>query len=210
MRARGSRWAVEQNARWASLLGAAIRRWDGCQTNVGTDDDVVFQGIDSLFGVHSCVTIDLDTDDTIEFSTYTSGDASGLRLLGDRRECAPVAWRRHADLAALPVGHIDRVEVRLDAREVPPGTRGPSQGVVVEALLEIEGRSVLLVAAQVYAGRGAPEYGWGDEDVFVFTDPAEVDAVPWITPRRVDPLDVRADGTTLVVWPSIAVGPGAG
>lgn len=198
-------WAVTQNALWANLVGATITRWSGYQTNVGPDDEVVFLGVDGPFGVYHSVAIEFSTGEVTEFTTYQHDDVAGLLLDRGRRDVALAEGLRDADLAALPVGTIDRIEVRLDARLVPAGTRGPEQGEVVEALLVVGGRPVLLVAAEVYPGWHEPSYAWGDEDIFIFTDPAVVDDVPWMTPRRADPLDVLADGSTRVLWPYFAV-----
>ena len=89
-------------------------------------------------------------------------------------------WSRESNLRDLPVGPVERLEVHLDDRP-------RSELDVIEALITIGGRSVLVVAAEVYAEFSAeqsPAYRWADESLFVFAVPANADQIPWAGDRQ--------------------------
>jgi hypothetical protein len=93
---------------------------------------------------------------------------------------------READLSALPLGKVERLVARLDSWE-------RSDCDLIEVSLTIAGRTALIVAAEVMPGWTQLEYGWGEEDFFVFTDPAAADKVEWKSPRRYFAVEIDAD-----------------
>ncbi len=177
-------WVREQNELWRELAGSTITGWSGLDWNVGVEDEDAersFLDETDPFRQLCALRIHRDGGSPIGFGSYQNGHAFGLSLfVSDGSDMAGDQWSRESNLRDLPVGPVERLEVHLDDRP-------RSELDVIEALITIGGRSVLVVAAEVYAEFSAeqsPAYRWADESLFVFADPANADQIPWAGERQ--------------------------
>ncbi len=175
-------WVRNQNALWRELAGGTIIGWSGVDFSVGQDDDEpIFLGPSDVFRQLWSVRLQLVDGSSLAVATYQNDSEFGLKI--DRADdptsselMAINGLLRESDLSDLPVGPIERLEVRLD-------NRSWSDFDLIEVVITIGGRSVLIVAAEVYPVVDGTLYAWGDESLFVFADPAKVDQLTWMGSR---------------------------
>ena len=171
-------WARAQDALWRDLLGSEITRWVGTDYSIGSDDEPEFLDDSSPFRQLSQLHAELSHGTVLRLWNYQNDEVFGVGLQwGDGTLPYTDAWSREADLRALPVGIVERLELHVD-----DSIR--SEGDTIEVQLTIGGRELLVVAAEVVETRTGPTYAWGDESFFTFTDPAAAAEVEWISPRR--------------------------
>jgi hypothetical protein len=152
--------------------------------NVGGDDAEVFlDPRTSPFRQLSRLRVHLATGMTFDFQHIMDDQTVGLCLEMDgRRPLEPSNGTRLSDLSDLPTGAIERLELHVDARW---GERS-----IIEASFVIDGRPLLVVAAEVEPSwGGTSRLRWGDECLFVFVNPHEADLLPWDS-RAFSVLDV--------------------
>jgi len=171
-------WRRGQVASWRHLATAAIVRWVGIDENIGGDEEMVFLDASDQFRQLARLRVELESGASLEIRTYGNDDVWGLSL--DPRDRAPfglATWYRDSDLSDLPTGRIQHLELHFDARE-------GADGDLIEAELTVEGRRVLLVAAEVIPNWGGADICWAEECVFVFSDPDVADAINWRPSRH--------------------------
>jgi hypothetical protein len=171
-------WAAAQREAWNALVGSTITRWIGMDESVGSgDDDVVFLDRGSPFQVLWSLRAECVSGLVFDLTTRLDPDAVGelsLRL-SDGRPLPRSKWNREADLSHLPTGRVEAVEFHLDDYE----RDGWPWHALVEALIAVGGRELLVIAAEVMWDSEGPKNWWGEEDVYVFAEPAKADAVEW-------------------------------
>ena len=171
-------WVQAQNALWRELASSTVTRWIGLDTNIGLDDELIFADASSPYRVLAELRLERGGSPALDFAIYQNGHRFGLSLrTSEGQPQQRFDWYRDSDLSDLPVGLIENLEVHLDDRE--GNYRDP-----IEVKLTIGAREVLVVAAEVFPTWTEPRYGWGEEDFFVFTDPAAANEVDWSYPRR--------------------------
>ena len=183
-------WVRAQNSLWSELSGSHIARWVGTDFTVGDGDELVFLDRSSPFRQLEAVRLEREDGPSFDLGIYQNDDTFGLSIKhSDAGPLLPSHWARVADLSDLPVGRIDRLEVHLDNRD-------GAEGDLIEVQLAIDNRMVLIAAAEVEVTRELPVLAWGDESLFVFTNPATADELSWKTPRLCTVRDVR-DGVNV-------------
>ena len=171
-------WVQAQNALWRELAGSTVTRWIGLDTNIGSDDELDFVDASSPYRVLGALRLERGASPALDFDIYQNEDRFGLSLeVSEGRPQPRSDWDRDSDLSDLPVGPIERLEAHLD------DTEGNYRDLI-EVQLTIGAREVLVVAAEVFPTWTEPKYGWGEEDFFVFTDPAAANEVAWSYPRQ--------------------------
>lgn len=174
---RANSWLIEQNRCWRELAGATVTRWVGLDSNTGTDEELIFLEPDAPFQQLGALRIERGAAVPLDFGIYQGLEAFGLSMnVSDGAPQYKPDWYRESDLSRLPIGKVERVEVRLD-------DRGEERDVM-EALLVVAGEPVLIAAAEAYPRWGPPQYAWGDESFFVFSDPSAADSVEWSNGRQ--------------------------
>jgi hypothetical protein len=181
-------WVRAQNELWHSLIGLTISQWHGMDEGYEDNDGgIVFVADDSPFRVLGQLRLQTTSGGAFDFGTYQNVGRFGLSLrAADGESMYESQSNREADLSALPLGEVEKLVAHLDSWE-------RSDCDLIEVSLTIAGRTVLIVAAEVMPGWTQLEYGWGEEDFFVFTDPADADKVEWKSPRRYFAVEIGAD-----------------
>ncbi|MBO3744391.1 hypothetical protein [Actinoplanes flavus] len=120
-----------------------------------------------------------DDGSFVTVGTYESDTACGLWLRradtdqSSNGEAGDGGIYRTRALPELPTGTIDDVSTFLD------------NGVLVEVVLQIQGRPLLLMAGELRESmQGSLVFTRRDESVLVFTDPSTVTSVTWVPERR--------------------------
>jgi hypothetical protein len=182
-----NKWVRAQNEAWRSLIGLTISQWYGMdQRYEDSNGQPVFVTNGSPFRVLSQLRLQTTTRGTFDFGIYQNDQTFGLSLRPvDGGPMNESQWNREADLSALPVGKVESLEAHLDSTE-------RSESDLIEVSLTIAGRTVLIVAAEIMPGLTQLEYGWGEEDFFVFTDPVAADRIEWRSPRNYFAVDVTS------------------
>ncbi|MBM7772950.1 hypothetical protein JOD54_003154 [Actinokineospora baliensis] len=171
-------WEVERAREFAALRGRRIESWVGEELALRED----FQGLGPQFDDPEVpflqmngLQANLDHGDALSISDYQADEGWGLfPWPGAHFEYQPKdrIYRRRP-LPELPVGDVDEVVVLADGET----------GLLAELRMVIGGTPLSLVSGEVQERmNGTLSIARLDECVLVFTNPADVDRVPWINP----------------------------
>ncbi|OWY59647.1 hypothetical protein B7486_73450 [cyanobacterium TDX16] len=169
-------------AGFEALQGRSIAAWSGIEMAfVDGEDDAEPLFEDDALPLRQLMYVDLrlQDGDVVRVVTHQNDAAFGLSVAGGDADMAAELEGifRWATLVDLPTGLVQGVRCR---QEVTPRDSVVPYPLVGEVELTVAGRSVLLVAGEVYAGQeGRFVLGWLDESVLLFTDPGAADRLSW-------------------------------
>ncbi|GAA3006666.1 hypothetical protein [Actinokineospora diospyrosa] len=171
-------WEVERAREFAALRGRRVESWVGEEFALRENfegNGPQFEDPEVPFVQMNGLQANLDHGEAFSITDYQSDDAWGLfPWPGAHYEYRPAdgiyRWR---PLPELPTGDVDEVVVLADAET----------GLLAEVHLVIGGNLLALVSGEVIErGNGTVDIVRLDECVLVFTNPDDIDRVPWSNP----------------------------
>ncbi len=170
-----SDYVGRQVAEFHALVSHRVEEWSGVESAIDEGPPPGFAGPPRVPCLQLWMLVAQTDTGPRRIVTYQNDTVWGLcldhELIGD----GPFEGiYRERQLEELPVGVVHDARVRLD-----------DTGDLAEVLLTVGGKPLLLMAGEIHpTWTDELRFVRGDEEVLVFTEPGDADALPWI-PRRI-------------------------
>ncbi|GIE86007.1 hypothetical protein [Actinoplanes regularis] len=170
-------WLTDQIRKFDQLRGRRIESWTGVEMALREDVGGSPRFEDATVPFLQLAPLTARLDDGTFFTVDTDQGDRSWGLLPNPgapgTSTDPGGIFRLRSLPELPLGEVDAVSAFLD------------DDVLAEVLIRIQGRSLLLMAGEVYEQwDGGLSFVRHDESVLVFTDPSAAESIDWLPERR--------------------------